>query len=246
MRARVDPVGQEALELATAPRRGCRAPRSARPSTARGTGSAARAARRCRAATPASARRRSGGAGGRRRASSGSILACYDTNTRRYTGKLPEHALDHRFFIADDHSRRPLAGFCACSTRSRGSSVVGEAGDGPRPALRLVARPQPERRSSSTSTCLARLEARDDPQGARLDASERPRVVVLTMQDDPVWAREAMQAARCRLRPQGSGGRGAPRRPCTLRPSGRDLPQSASSARSWPLRPPCRPARRTT
>ena len=78
-------------------------------------------------------------------------------------------------------------------------------------------------------------------------AAGRPntRVVVLTMQDDPAFAREALRAGAARLRAQG-GRRRRARRGRPRRRRGPHLPQPASSARGSPPPRPSRAARPTT
>ena len=93
-----------------------------------------------------------------------------------------------RLVIADDHAV-VRAGCGCCSTPRRASRVVAEAGevDTARAHGRAPTGPTC---SCSTSTCPGRRACPAIPELARA----APRVVVLTMQNDPAFAREALQS----------------------------------------------------
>ena len=105
-----------------------------------------------------------------------------------------------------------------------GLHVVAEAGDVP-DAVRHGPGASPGRAPSSTSTC---------PAGSSLEAirelhSSTPEtaIVVLTMQNDPAFARRGAAERRARLRAQGGGRRGAPDGD-PPRGEGRDVPEPAA------------------
>ena len=81
------------------------------------------------------------------------------------------------------------------------------------------------------------LEPRSTRSRASREASPDTRVVVLTMQEDPAFAREALRAGAARLRAQG-GRRRRARRGRAARRRGRHVPQPASSARALAAAPP--------
>jgi two-component system response regulator NreC len=91
--------------------------------------------------------------------------------------------------LADDH-QVVRAGLRLLLQGEEGMHVVGEVGDA-EAALRMVAARRPDvlvldlnMPGETSLSAIPRVP----------EASDRTRVVVLTMQDDPAWAREAMQA----------------------------------------------------
>ena len=147
-----------------------------------------------------------------------------------------------RVVLADDHAV-VRKGLRLLLEAEADAEVVAEAGDvadaralRPRaPARRAGARPQHARRAHV---------ARGDPATSR-EARPDTRVVVLTMQDDPAFAREALQAgARGYVLKEAADEElrrgGPPRR------RRRDVPQPAARRARSPPRRPSPPGRRTT
>ena len=121
--------------------------------------------------------------------------------------------------IADDHPvvRRGLRQLLESDDRFE---VVAEAGDvesarryvrGHHPAVLVLDLNMP---GESSLDAIPKL--REEFPGTQ--------IVVLTMQDEPAYARAALSCRRARLRPEGSRGRGA-RRGCTCGGRGRAVPQ---------------------
>ena len=108
--------------------------------------------------------------------------------------------------LADDHAV-VRAGLRLLLEGQPGCRVVAEAGT-TADALRYV-RATARACSCSTSTCRP-AEPRGDPR-ACWRVSPRTAIVVLTMQEDPAFAREALRAGRARLRAQGGRRRRAAR-----------------------------------
>ena len=105
---------------------------------------------------------------------------------------------------------------CGCCSSARGGfEVVAEAGDADA-ALRTVLGHKPTS-SCSTSTCPA-SSARSTRSRACSEVSPDTHVVVLTMQEDPAFARRALRAGARRLRAQGGRRRRARRRRARARP----------------------------
>ena len=119
-----------------------------------------------------------------------------------------------RLVIADDHAV-VRSGLRLLLDAEEASRVVAEAGEVDT-ATRMVAAHRPTC-SCSTSTCPGRPSLPAIPSSAPADT----RVVVLTMQNDPAFAREALQAGALRLRAQGGGRRRARRAPCAPPPRAR-------------------------
>ena len=143
-----------------------------------------------------------------------------------------------RVVLADDHAimrgglRRMLEAEAGCE-------VVAEAGTVD-DTVRFVGAHKPE---------ILVLDL-NMPDGSSLpaiprirEASPETRIVVLTMQIEPAFAREALRAGALRLRAQGGRGRGARGRPCA-RPSTaaatstRELGARVAAAPPGPAGPP--------